>query len=113
MNYFQTWNEAITTSFQNFWGQIIAFVPSLIGALIVLIIGLIEFVSSWSNPGSGISHVAHLGGMLVGFLYLRGVGLPAQWRWRYHEWRRARLRRRFEAYMRKHEGKDDRGGWIH
>ena len=79
----------------------------------VLILGLIEFVSSWSNPGSPISHVAHLGGMLVGFLYLRGVGLPAPWRWRYAEWRRARLRRRFEAYMRKHEGKDDHGGWIH
>ena len=41
MNYFQSWNEAITTSFQNFWGQIIAFVPSLIGALLVLAIGLI------------------------------------------------------------------------
>jgi hypothetical protein len=41
MNYFQTWNEAITASFQNLWSQIIAFVPALIGALLVLIIGLI------------------------------------------------------------------------
>ena len=41
MNYFQTWNEAITASLQNLWGQIIAFVPSLIGALLVLIVGLI------------------------------------------------------------------------
>jgi hypothetical protein len=41
MNYFQTWNDAITTSFQNLWGQVIAFVPSLLAAIIVLIIGLI------------------------------------------------------------------------
>lgn len=41
MNYFQTWNEAITASIQNLWSQIIAFVPSLFGALLVLIVGLI------------------------------------------------------------------------
>ncbi len=41
MNYFQTWNEAITTSLQNLWSQVIAFVPALIGALVVLILGLI------------------------------------------------------------------------
>ncbi len=41
MNYFQSWNEAITASVQNLWAQIIAFVPSLFGALLVLIIGLI------------------------------------------------------------------------
>ena len=31
---------------------------------------------------------------------------------RYQEWRRARLRRKFEVYMRKHEKKDDAGRWI-
>ena len=41
MNYFQTWNEAIQASVQNLWAQIIAFVPSLVGALLVLIVGLI------------------------------------------------------------------------
>ena len=41
MNYLQTWNEAITASVQNLWSQIIAFVPSLAGALLVLIVGLI------------------------------------------------------------------------
>jgi hypothetical protein len=41
MDYFQTWNGAVTTSVQNFWNQIISFVPNLIGALIVLLVGLV------------------------------------------------------------------------
>ena len=78
----------------------------------VVIMGAIEFVSSFSTPGSGVSHVAHLGGMLVGFLYLRGRGLPYRLELRYHEWRRARLRRKFEVYMREQDRKDDAGRWI-
>ncbi len=74
--------------------------------------GLIEFVSSLSNPGSGVSHVAHLGGMLVGYLYLRGGHLPAGVQLRYRDWKRARLRRKFEVYMRKQERKDEHGKWI-
>jgi len=78
----------------------------------VAIMGLIEFVSSFSTPGSGVSHVAHLGGMAFGFLYLRGSGLPSRLELRYHEWRRSRLRRKFEVYMRKQEKKDEAGRWI-
>jgi membrane associated rhomboid family serine protease len=78
----------------------------------VAIMGTIEFVSSFSNPGSSVSHVAHLGGMLFGFLYLRGAGLPYRLQLRYDDWRRARLRRKFEVYMRKQEKKDDAGRWI-
>lgn len=78
----------------------------------VLGMGVIEFVSSFSAPGSGISHLAHLGGMLFGFLYLRGGGFWYRWRLGYQEWRRARLRKKFEVYMRKHEPKDDAGRWI-
>ena len=78
----------------------------------VVLMGAIEFVSSFSDPGSGISHVAHLGGMLFGYLYLRGGNLPSHFQTRYQDWRRARLRRKFEVYMRKHEKKDDAGNWI-
>jgi membrane associated rhomboid family serine protease len=76
----------------------------------VIIMGVIELLGS---PGSGVDHVAHVGGMLVGFLYLRGAGLPYRWQLRYHEWRRSRLRRKFEVYMHEHERKkDDAGRWI-
>jgi membrane associated rhomboid family serine protease len=78
----------------------------------VALMGLIEFVSSLSTPGSGVSHLAHLGGMLFGFLYLRGHGLPYRLQLRFHEWQRARLRKRFEVFMRKQEKKDDAGRWI-
>lgn len=78
----------------------------------VLLMGVIEFVSSLSMPGSGIAHVAHLGGMLFGYLYLRGGGLSSRAMFSYQEWRRARLRRKFEAYMRRHDEKDHKGRWI-
>ncbi len=76
------------------------------------IFGLIEFVSSLSDPGSGVSHVAHLGGMLFAFLYLRGAGLPYRLQLRYQEWRRARLRKKFELFMREQEKKNSAGRWV-
>jgi membrane associated rhomboid family serine protease len=74
----------------------------------VLIMGLIEFWASLTQPGSGVSHIAHLGGMLFGYLYLRGMKggrLGFDLRGQYEEWRRARLRRKFEVYMQKRDRK--------
>jgi len=78
----------------------------------VLIMGVIEFYSELSGPGSGVAHLAHLGGMLVAYLYLRGSGLSGRMHLHYAEWRRARLRRKFEVYMRKNDKKDDPDHWI-
>ncbi len=78
----------------------------------VVVMGAIEFVSSFGGPGSGVSHFAHLGGMLFGYLYLRGWSLPYQWQLQYHEWRRAQLRKKFEVYMRDQEKKDKNGRWV-
>ena len=90
-----------------------AFIFPMKAKWFVLIFGGVEFLSSIGTPGSGVSHVAHLGGMLFGFLYLRGPHLPSfRFPGRYQEWRRARLRKKFEVYMRKHERKDDAGRWI-
>jgi membrane associated rhomboid family serine protease len=77
----------------------------------VVIMGAIEFVSSFGF-GSGISHFAHLGGMLFGYLYLRGWSLPYRWQLQYHEWRRAQMRKKFEVYMRDQEKKDSHGRWV-
>ena len=77
-----------------------------------LVMGLIEFVASYGDPGSGVSHVAHLGGMLFGFLYLRGWPFPYRLQLQYHEWRRAQLRKKFEVYMRDQEKKDKHGRWV-
>lgn len=78
----------------------------------VVIIGAIEFFSEITGPGSGIAHLAHLGGMLIAFLYLRGSGLSGRMQLQYDEWRRARLRKRFEVYMRRHDKKNDPDHWI-
>jgi len=78
----------------------------------VVIMGAIEFVSSFSGPGSGVSHFAHLGGMLFGYIYLRGWSLPYRLQFRYHEWRRAQLRKKFEVYMRDQEKKGRHGRWV-
>jgi membrane associated rhomboid family serine protease len=96
----------------------------------VMIFGAIEFFG-FASGSSGVSHVAHLGGLLVGYLYLkyggftsssygyssrrRGSGLgmftkwfsPEEWRIAYHSWRRRRLRKKFDVYMRKHDGDGD------
>ena len=55
----------------------------------------------------GTAHLAHLGGMVVGYFYLtRGRGGPwAEIKYRYTKWRMNRLRRRFDV----HEG-GQRGG---
>jgi len=77
----------------------------------VLIMGLIAFMSSFDRR-SAVSNVAHLGGMLFGYLYLRArlpsfeLNLGAQ----YRQWRRRRLKQKFEVYQRKHQR--DRDRWV-
>lgn len=41
MNTFENWGEAISTSFQNMWEDLINALPTFIGAVLVLIIGLL------------------------------------------------------------------------
>ena len=63
----------------------------------VMIIGAIAFLSA---PGSQVSQAAHLGGLLFGYLYLRGGrgGLTAEIKYRYFKWKMNRLRRKFDVY---------------
>jgi membrane associated rhomboid family serine protease len=78
----------------------------------VVIWGAFEFLSAIGQPGSNVSHVAHLGGMLFGYVYLRHQKLAFGFQARYQDWRRARLRRKFDVYVRQQEKKDDAGRWI-
>ncbi len=52
-------------------------------------------------PGDVVSHVAHLGGLVFGFLYLRGRPYYFDFRNRYYRWRRLRRQRQFQVYMSK------------
>ena len=78
----------------------------------VAIMAVVEFVDMMGSPNSGISYVAHLSGLAIGYLYLRGPGLPSNLQGRYDDWKRARLRKKFEVYMREKEKKDDPDHWL-
>ena len=81
----------------------------------VLIIGAIAFYSSIASGHSGIAHLAHLGGMLFGYLYLRSGQLrgfnPWAWCVDYLDRRRLqRLKKRFQIIP---GGKDDDKPTLH
>jgi membrane associated rhomboid family serine protease len=66
----------------------------------VMIFGAVAFLSSISGSGGGVSHTAHLGGLLVGYLYLKGLRLHplAELKYRYLKWKINRTRRKFDVY---------------
>jgi membrane associated rhomboid family serine protease len=63
----------------------------------VMIVGAMAFIST---PNSRVSESAHLGGLVIGYLYLRGGrgGLMAEIKYRYLKWKMNRLRRKFDVY---------------
>jgi membrane associated rhomboid family serine protease len=67
----------------------------------VLAAGAIEFFMTLGSTGDNVSHVTHLGGMLVGYLYLRRGSWFYRVRNGMSDWQRKRARRKFEVYMRK------------
>jgi len=79
----------------------------------VLLLGVIAFLSSLGSPGGGVSHLAHLGGMIFGYVYLKtrvsrlDLLTPAR-RW-FESWKVRRARKKFQVYLRKH----DRDRWVH
>lgn len=86
----------------------------------VMIIGAIAFLQV-PRSGDSVAHVAHLGGLIVGYLYLkRGgrsaaparfgrFGVRAEIKYRYLQWRMRRLRRRFRVVP----PRDDWDGTVH
>jgi len=65
----------------------------------VAIIGAISLLSSMS-AGGGIAHTTHLGGLVAGYLYLKGgrIHLLSELKYRYLKWRINRMRRKFDVY---------------
>ena len=65
----------------------------------VMIIGAISLLSS-TGEGGGIAHTTHLGGLVAGYLYLKGgrVQLFSELKYRYLKWRINRMRRKFDVY---------------
>ncbi len=85
----------------------------------VLIIGAIVFLESYSaaigGQKSGVAVLAHLGGLVAGYLLLRGKRLQKQVRQPViaglKEWKLRRAKKKFEVYLRKRDS--DRDRWVH
>jgi membrane associated rhomboid family serine protease len=84
---------------------------------LVIIMGAMAFLSSFGGTDSGIANIAHLGGMVVGYLCLKGK----EWWDKYHFFSEQRqheqLKRQFEVYYgdvrRKVEQDKKKGPTIH
>ena len=87
----------------------------------VMIFGAIAFLSSFQGPGT-VSNLAHLGGMIFGFAYMKtqfrsrhrpqaagrsfSLSLSDQWK----EYKLQRARKKFKVYMKKQDS--NRGPWV-
>ncbi len=69
----------------------------------VLIMGAIAFFGTIGATGDKVSHISHLGGMAVGYFYLRRGSFFFGMRNRVTDWKRKRMRKKFEVYMHDHD----------
>jgi membrane associated rhomboid family serine protease len=99
---------------------LIMFLFPIKAKIAVMIFGAIAFLSSFQGGGT-VSNLAHLGGMLVGYIYIRtqfagrrsrpfkypfSFSLSALWR----DYKIQRAKRKFQVYMKKHGS--DKGPWV-
>jgi membrane associated rhomboid family serine protease len=77
--------------------------------IFVAILGAIAFIQSVDVNG-GVAATTHLGGMLVGYIYLQGGrgGWAAEIKYRYLKWKMNRMRRKFDVYS---GGRSEKSGW--
>jgi membrane associated rhomboid family serine protease len=84
------------------------FIFPLKARVFVLIVGGIAFLSALNASGGPVASIAHLGGLVVGWFYLKGPrDLQAAFRYRVTKWRMDRMRRKFNVH------KGGRDPWVH
>jgi membrane associated rhomboid family serine protease len=68
----------------------------------VMIVGAISLYATMVDQDGGVAHAAHLGGLAVGYFYLKKGRMEfhpiAELKYRYLKWKINRLRRRFDVY---------------
>jgi membrane associated rhomboid family serine protease len=80
----------------------------------VMIMGAIAFLSSVGSGGGGTAHWTHLGGLLVGYLYLRGLRIRPldELKYRWLRWKMRRSRSRFDVHSGGRKADDEwRSDW--
>ncbi len=101
---------------------LIGFLFPIKAKYMVMIFGAIAFLASF-QPGSTVSNLAHLGGMIFGFIYIktqfgsrraRSLGSKGGFNWdlsgRWREYKLQRARSKFKVYMKKHGS--DQDPWV-
>jgi Rhomboid family len=75
----------------------------------VAILGGIAFIMSMEGGGT-VAATTHLGGLLVGYIYLQGGrgGISSEIKYRYVKWKMNRMRRKFDVYS---GGRSDKSHW--
>jgi membrane associated rhomboid family serine protease len=101
--------------------------PFLIKAKYFVLILIVVTVAFAISGGGSTAYLAHLGGLLTGYLYVkfapsRGMTQkfsPSEWYYgmnnSYYRWKRRRAARKFEVYMKQHDRKvefDEQGNYI-
>lgn len=85
------------------------FIFPLPARVFVLIIGAVAFFSALGASGGPVANVAHLGGLIIGWLYLKGPkDLQLEWKYRMTKWRMERMRKRFNVHQGGRRGWDDK-----
>ena len=88
---------------------LILFIFPVPARIAVTILGAIAFLSSMGGPGGGVAHSAHLGGLVVGYLYLKTLRTRPmdELKYRYLKWKMGRARSKFDVYSGGRSSEDD------
>ena len=75
------------------------FVFPIPAKIFVAIVGAIAFFSSLSEAG-GTANATHLGGLIIGYLFLKGAKMHplSELKYRYLKWKINRVRKKFDVY---------------
>lgn len=80
----------------------------------VMLLGAIAFLFAMVAPGGGVANIAHLGGLVVGYLYLKGLRARPfdELKYRWLRWKMGRARSKFDVYSGGRSSDDDwRSDW--
>jgi membrane associated rhomboid family serine protease len=81
---------------------IIPFPVAISMRTVVIAMTVLTFLGTFGLGADRVSHLCHLGGLLVGYVYLRRGSFLYSLRNSVSDWQQKRNRRRFEVYMGKH-----------
>jgi membrane associated rhomboid family serine protease len=83
--------------------------------LFVVIMGALAFLTSMSANGGGVASATHLGGLLVAYVYLKGLRVRlspwAEVKYRYVKWKIGRARKKFDVYSGGRSGEGENNRW--